>query len=512
MINREDQKDQKEKSDARDMYSKFIPQLFPQSAGAAPAAAAPRPSGSAEITSPQTAPAKDVYAADEQSPLDPVPGAITPNMSRVLAALQPGESGGKPNVMYGGKTFDDYSQHPNQPQPITSGPNAGKTSTAAGTYQLIKPTWDKAQQALGLQDFSPQNQNAAAAYTASADFEKRTGIPLERAMTEAGNDPQKLQVIARALAPTWTSLPGGIEQNSGGQQFADIAAQRPVSDVSAQQRQPQAAAPSAQPNMGAILPGMLNNKYTAPIAQGVIQQGIQQQFTPKGTDDTKEYEYAQRQGFKGTLFDFITKKKQAGAIQNSVLIDQKGEGAFSTEAGKLQAKRFNDLAEDAPAATQMQSDIAMLRDLGTKIETGKGAEVRAAIGPYAQALGIDIKGLSEIQAYEAIINRVAPNLRVKGSGAQSDFELRNFLKSLPSIGNTPEGNDIASRVLEGLYQNKMAAAEIGSKALTGELTRAEAEKQLRALPDPMKEWREFNKKKPGGETPIDDLLKKYGPR
>jgi hypothetical protein len=138
----------------------------------------------------------------------------------------------------------------------------------------------------------------------------------------------------------------------------------------------------------------------------------------------------------------------------------------------------------------MASDITTLVDLGKTIGTGKGAQFKASIGPYAQALGIKVDGLSDIQAYEAVINRVAPNMRVKGSGSQSDFELKNFLKALPSLGNTPEGNEIAASVLQGLTQNKILASEIASKALNQEITRSQAERQLRELPDPMAGYRE----------------------
>lgn len=169
------------------------------------------------------------------------------------------------------------------------------------------------------------------------------------------------------------------------------------------------------------------------------------------------------------------------------------ETSFQKEAGKVQAQRFNDLVAEGQQAKQLMSDVSTLTDLGQKIGTGKAAEFKASVGPYAEALGVPVKGLSDIQAYEAVVNRVAPTLRVKGSGAQSDMELKNFLKSLPSLGNTPEGNSIAATVMQGLQQNKVLASEIASKAINGEITRGEADKQLRNLPDPMQPYRDFTK-------------------
>ena len=287
-LRREDQKEETEKTAGREMYSKIIPMLTGggQVAPAAPAAAPTAGSRAAidpsMITSPQSAPRKDVYDSGEQSPLDPVPGAITPDRAKLLAAIYQGESGGRPNVMYGGKTFDSYADHPRQPQPILGGPNAGKMSTAAGAPQFLASTWDRAKGALNLQDFSPGNQNAGAAWLAGEDYKKRTGGDLDLALSQAGGDPSKLQGVARALAPTWTSLPGGIEANSGGAQFVQnmqpqAGSAQPISEASAQSR----VAPQPQ---GAINPDLLKqllgNKYTAPMAQQIIQQQLQKRLAP----------------------------------------------------------------------------------------------------------------------------------------------------------------------------------------------------------------------------------------
>lgn len=70
-----------------------------------------------------------------------------------LGALAQGESNGRYNVIIGGRTFDDYSRHPN----VKVG-----DSTAAGAYQFIYPTWVKQAGRLGLSDFSAESQDLAA--------------------------------------------------------------------------------------------------------------------------------------------------------------------------------------------------------------------------------------------------------------------------------------------------------------------------------------------------------------
>ena len=166
-----------------------------------------------------------------------------------------------------------------------------------------------------------------------------------------------------------------------------------------------------------------------------------------------------------------------------------GETAFEKESAQAQAKRFDGIIQGGDEASRMMGDIEALKDIGSMIKTGKGAQALAALGPYAEALGIEIAGLGEMQAYEAISARVAPSLRTPGVGASSDFDARQFLKAIPSLANDPVGNQIISNTLEAVSQHKIAAAEIASAAMRGEISRADAERQIRALPNPWALWK-----------------------
>lgn len=66
-------------------------------------------------------------------------------------------------------TVRDYRDHPSVTgewlgEPLDSlGPRyVGQKSTAAGRFQIIKPTWLRAKAVLGLPDFSPTSQDRAA--------------------------------------------------------------------------------------------------------------------------------------------------------------------------------------------------------------------------------------------------------------------------------------------------------------------------------------------------------------
>ena len=140
----------------------------------------------------------------------------------LIGAIVGPESAGKYNVMYGGDTFDDYSDHPRVAHTIRSGPNKGKKSTAAGIGQFLSGTWDSIASELGLTDFSPESQRAAVWGLAERDYKKATGRSLENdlASATAAGDENAIGKIGKALSGTWTSLPGGIEQQLSEKQFA----------------------------------------------------------------------------------------------------------------------------------------------------------------------------------------------------------------------------------------------------------------------------------------------------
>lgn len=343
--------------------------------------------------------------------------------------------------------------------------------------------------------------NNVPAYLASVE---KAGIPRNTVITpEFLRSPQGIQ-FAQAMAQHEAGRPYPMTpqqwQAAQSRAFADPAGQ--PTDTRLQAQRNRVVIP---PQDAAKIRALLGSPDPANQALGLkyYEQATKPRDETRPLTDPKE---RARYGIKSDdqrvwVVDAKGDPKVAGEAPFSVKIDQTTESALKTEGAKLAAKRYNEIIEDVPVAKQMISDIATLQTLGKSIGTGKEAEIKAALGPYAEALGLKIDKLGEIQAYEAIVNRMAPQLRVKGTGAQSDFELRNFLKSLPGLGNTPEGNEIASRVMTGMYENKIKAAELAADAADGTLPRKEFEKQLRELPDPMKEWRDWYKKnQEGGDS------------
>lgn len=111
-------------------------------------------------------------------------------------------------VVYGYKhVIQDFSDHPaitgewrgeRLPDSMcaSAGLGPGCISTAAGRYQIIRPTWLAAKDALGLTDFGPESQDRAALYL----IEKRGAL----------NDVQEGRVsdAVAKVRREWASLPG----------------------------------------------------------------------------------------------------------------------------------------------------------------------------------------------------------------------------------------------------------------------------------------------------------------
>ncbi len=129
-------------------------------------------------------------------------GSPENNLVAFLALIRQFESRNRYDVLYGGQTFSDYSQHPNIPVPINLPGYEGKVSTAAGAYQFIHRTWQNLAERLGLTDFTPASQDAAA-------VELLIEIGAMQAIQSGDFD-----AAMRAASSQWASLPYSAAKQS----------------------------------------------------------------------------------------------------------------------------------------------------------------------------------------------------------------------------------------------------------------------------------------------------------
>lgn len=87
-----------------------------------------------------------------------------PNIQKFLDLLSAAEHTTEHgyNTSFGGSRFDSLTDHPRERRPFTQTDGKRNTSSAAGRYQFLESTWDDVAKRLGLDDFSPRNQDLGA--------------------------------------------------------------------------------------------------------------------------------------------------------------------------------------------------------------------------------------------------------------------------------------------------------------------------------------------------------------
>lgn len=196
--------------------------------------------------------------------------------------------------------------------------------------------------------------------------------------------------------------------------------------------------------------------------------------------NVQEYEYARNQGYQGTYADFQTEQKRAGASQ--VNIDQKTEGAFDKKLAEKDAEMFSGLSTEGLNA---RADLGVINELETLLQ-GQGGALTGVQG-WLAGRGVDVgEATSDLQATQALINKLVPTQRQAGSGSMSDRDVELFTRSLPSLWNQPGGNAKIIRVMRGLAEYRMQQGEIANRLGSDpEYTRQQAKKDLMALPNPL---------------------------
>lgn len=99
-------------------------------------------------------------------------------------------------MMFGGTLMDSLADHPRRLFAFTNKAGQQLKTSAAGRYQFLARTWDALRAQLGLPDFGPDSQDAAA-----LELIRQRGALGD---VQAG----RIAEAVRKCAPIWASLPG----------------------------------------------------------------------------------------------------------------------------------------------------------------------------------------------------------------------------------------------------------------------------------------------------------------
>lgn len=168
---------------------------------------------------------------------------------------------------------------------------------------------------------------------------------------------------------------------------------------------------------------------------------------------------------------------QVGQVVDAAVLRQQFPGA-QIEDGLYNAKPDGTITKVGGGGTTVNVGGSAQSELSKKTDaeeaTALGVILKAA--PKAAAVTADLDLLTEVLQYapqdpisgrisqlfpgvssagaaaQSIIKRVAPSLRVEGSGSTSDIEYKGMLESLPSLVNYPEANTAIAGMMRAKAQ------------------------------------------------------------
>lgn len=142
----------------------------------------------------------------------------------------------------------------------------------------------------------------------------------------------------------------------------------------------------------------------------------------------------------------------AGRSQTTVSV---GDKVLAGERAKSQAKAEENAINAQSAASDVQAIVEVLKPY----RGGAWQDFAGQVGAYLPGTKVEQLATAR-QTAEAIRAKLAPTLRVEGSGATSDFEIKSFLSAIPSLFNTREGRETLATYSQRLADRAAAAADI----------------------------------------------------
>jgi len=170
----------------------------------------------------------------------------------------------------------------------------------------------------------------------------------------------------------------------------------------------------------------------------------------------------------------------------NITLNTASNDKFYEELGKRSAEETIDQVKAGDQANALLGSLDQLEFLGNNIgDTGALTPQLNQAKSYLAQAGLlnaeDAAKLNHAEAFTAIINRMAPQLRVPGSGQQSDRELQNFINSIPSLSNTPGGNRLIIEGMRAAANRAVEIANLGRAVRNGQITLKERDEAIQKL-------------------------------
>jgi hypothetical protein len=156
-------------------------------------------------------------------------------------------------------------------------------------------------------------------------------------------------------------------------------------------------------------------------------------------------------------------------VTNTITGDSPSDAKLRTKLSEKEGERWSALKEQGVISAGLGQDFQVIDELLTV----------APQGPIAGNLAAAFPGFSSAgDAFQSIVVRVAPSLRTPGSGATSDIEYEGMLKSLPRLGNTPDGNKVIAEIMKAKAALNVERSQIVTAYENEEITAKQARAAL----------------------------------
>lgn len=181
-------------------------------------------------------------------------------------------------------------------------------------------------------------------------------------------------------------------------------------------------------------------------------------------------------GIKPEVPAYMTSEgpKVLGGSNTTVNIggDTDADAKMRGELSKDEGTRLSKLQSAANVAAGSAQDFAVLDELIGMAPQGP------LTGRLAQAFpGVSSAGV----LFNSFVQRIAPSLRVEGSGATSDIEFEGMLRSLPALQNKPDANRAIAEVFKQKAEINIRRGDIITQYQNGEIDAKTMRNQLTAI-------------------------------
>jgi hypothetical protein len=184
---------------------------------------------------------------------------------------------------------------------------------------------------------------------------------------------------------------------------------------------------------------------------------------PEQTDFIKNYQFAVKNGFQGTPFEYETAIKKAGATRVNNVINS-GEKAYDTKVGGDYGDQFVGYQRQGRNAAGSIGTLDLMENLtkNPNFYSGAGGEAVTALKRAASNFGITTPdNASANEVFGALGNKLVLDSAGGSLGTGFSNADRDFLqKTVPTLGTTPEGNRALIGVMRKVYGRQQEVAQL----------------------------------------------------